>query len=193
MDEPLSNLDAVLRESMRGELKALFRRLQATVIYVTHDQAEAMSLSDSILVMGQGRVRQCAPPLDLYARPADLFTATFVGSPRMTVWRGRRGQGVLEARGVAVPLPAGLAAGPELYVGVRPEDVELAEEPLEGGWAGAVQISEPTGDRVLLTIRVGDETLRAFGALRPWPEKLWVRFPPDKLHWFDAGTEKRVG
>ena len=192
MDEPLSNLDAVLRESMRGELKALFRRLAATVLYVTHDQAEAMSLSDRILVMGEGRVRQCASPLQLYAEPADLFTATFVGSPRMTVWRGRRGNGTLVARGVEVPLPTGLPPGGDLYVGIRPEDVEVAEQPLAGGWTGTVQLSEPMGDRVLLTIRIGEENLRTFGAVRPWPEKLWVRVSAEKVHCFDAATEKRL-
>ena len=137
MDEPLSNLDALLREAMRTELKALFRRLGATVLYVTHDQAEAMSLSDEVLVLCNGEVRQCAPPLELYARPADLFTATFVGSPRMTVWRGREGDALLVLRGLNLPVPAGLAtSGRDLSVGIRPEDVEVKEVPLSGDTRG---------------------------------------------------------
>ena len=92
LDEPLSNLDALLRESMRAELKTLFARVNAIVMYVTHDQAEAMSLSDRVAVMRDGRILQVAAPLELYRRPADLFVATFVGSPRMTVWRGSTGR-----------------------------------------------------------------------------------------------------
>ena len=137
-------------------------------------------------------MRQCASPMELYAKPADLFTATFVGSPRMTVWRGRRDRGVLEARGVELPLPVDLPPGGDLCVGIRPEDVELAEQPLAGGWAGAVHLCEPMGDRVLLTIRVGEESLRAFGPVRPWPEKVWVRVPAEKVHCFDAATEERL-
>jgi multiple sugar transport system ATP-binding protein len=193
MDEPLSNLDAQLREGMRAELKALFRRLQATVIYVTHDQAEALGLSDEVLVLREGRVRQCARPLDLYARPADLFTATFVGSPRMTIWRGRSSDGALVLRGVRLPLPAGLSrAQGELCVGIRPEDVELADRPLPSGLEGAIELAEPTGDRTLLMIRVGGESVRALLPAREWPEKVWLRLPPDKLHWFDAESERRL-
>jgi multiple sugar transport system ATP-binding protein len=193
MDEPLSNLDAVLRESMRGELKSLFRRLEATVVYVTHDQAEALSLSDEVLVLRDGRALQCAPPLDLYARPADLFTATFVGSPRMTIWRGRRTDGMLALRGLSVPVPAGLGtSGRDLCLGIRPEDVEVQEAPLSGGLGGVVELAEAMGDRTLLTIRVGEEALRVLAAARAWPEKLWLRLPPEKLHWFDAESERRL-
>src|SRR5437762_4267738 len=101
LDEPLSNLDALLRESMRAELKDLFARLGATVIYVTHDQTEAMSLSDDLIVMRAGRILQNGTPLEVYRRPADSFVATFVGSPRMTLWRGRRNATELACRGVA--------------------------------------------------------------------------------------------
>src|SRR5262245_20367978 len=193
MDEPLSNLDAVLRESMRGELKALFRRLEATVVYVTHDQAEALSLSDEVLVLRDGRALQCAPPLELYARPADLFTATFVGSPRMTIWRGRRTDGTLALRGLDVPVPAGFGtSGRDLCVGIRPEDVEVSEVPLSGGLEGVVELAEAMGDRTLLTVRVGEEALRVLAAARAWPAKIWLRLLPEKLHWFDAESERRV-
>jgi ABC-type sugar transport system ATPase subunit len=192
MDEPLSNLDALLREGMRSELKALFRRLSATVLYVTHDQAEALSLADEVLVLERGRVRQTGPPLELYQRPADLFVASFVGSPRMTLWRGRRADGGLQAEGARVPLPDGLPGGDELVVGMRPEDLAVSADPRPGAMEGTLELSEPGGDRLLLTIRVGDERLRAFAPPGPWPEKLWVRADPVRLHWFDAATEKRL-
>jgi ABC-type sugar transport system ATPase subunit len=192
MDEPLSNLDALLRESMRSELKALFRRIGATVLYVTHDQAEAMSLADEVLVLREGRVRQCAPPLEVYSKPADLFTAEFVGSPRMTVWRGRRDGATFQGPSVRVPLEDRLPGGDALCAGIRPEDVEVAEQPLAGGWEGALMLAEPIGDRTLLTIRVGEGSLRALAPSRSWPQALWVRVPQDRIHWFDAATGLRL-
>ncbi len=198
MDEPLSNLDALLRENMRGELKALFRRLGATVLYVTHDQGEAMSLSDDVLVLKDGKVRQAGPPLELYARPADVFVATFVGSPRMTIWKGAREGAFFVAPGVRLPLPEGVDE-PELLAGFRPEDAAVgADAPAGGGAAaagfdGAVELVEPTGERTLLTVRVGALTLRAFAAPRAWPDRVNVRIPAGKIHWFSAATEKRIG
>jgi multiple sugar transport system ATP-binding protein len=192
MDEPLSNLDALLREGMRTELKALFRELQSTVLYVTHDQAEALSLADDVLVLERGRVRQCAPPLELYQRPADLFVAGFVGSPRMTVLRGRRSNGAFEASGLRIALPQGLPGEGELFLGMRPEDVGVSEAPVPDAWEGVLELSEPGGDRVLLTIRIGAQRVRAFAAPRPWSERLWVRANPARLHWFDAASEKRL-
>ena len=137
MDEPLSNLDALLRENMRGELKALFRRLGATVLYVTHDQGEAMSLSDDVLVLKDGKVRQSGPPLELYARPADVFVATFVGSPRMTIWKGAREGAFFVAPGVRLPLPEGVDDERELLAGFRPEDAAVGADAPAGGGAAA--------------------------------------------------------
>ncbi len=192
LDEPLSNLDALLREGMRSELKLLFRRLAATVLYVTHDQAEAMSLSDEVMVLKDGRVRQCAAPLEVYARPADLFTASFVGSPRMSVWRGECRDGLLHARGVTVEVPDALKNRPRLWVGMRPEDVEVASSPFEGAWEARVEVAEPTGDRFLLTLGVGGEILRAQVPPRELAERHWARVAPARLHWFDAETELRL-
>jgi ABC-type sugar transport system ATPase subunit len=183
LDEPLSNLDALLREGMRSELKALFRRVAATVIYVTHDQTEAMSLSDQVAVMRAGRIHQCAAPLDLYARPADRFVASFVGSPRMTLWRGRRER---------LPLPPGLPGGDELEAGIRPEDVEVAVEPLADGFPAEVAIAEPTGARTLLTLRCAGGELRALAEPREWPERVWVRWPAARIHWFEAAGGRRL-
>jgi ABC-type sugar transport system ATPase subunit len=192
MDEPLSNLDALLREETRSELKALFARLGGIVLYVTHDQGEAMSLADELLVLRSGRVLQCAPPAEVYSRPADLFTATFVGSPRMSLWRGRREGGAFVGRGVSVSVPERLTARGGLWLGVRPEDVEVSESPAGEGWEARLELSEPTGDRTLLTLRVGEESLRALVPARGWSERLWVRLAAERLHWFDAETERRL-
>ena len=191
MDEPLSNLDALLREGMRSELRALFGRLGATVLYVTHDQGEALALSDEILVMKDGKALQSGAPLDLYRRPADLFTATFVGSPRMTIWRGRAENGAFAGRGVRLPLPDGIAER-EVYVGIRPEDVETLVDASDGGFDAVVALVEHAGDRDLVSVRAGEETLRALCAPRDWPERLHVRVPKEKLHVFSAATEKRL-
>jgi multiple sugar transport system ATP-binding protein len=190
MDEPLSNLDALLRESMRSELKALFRSLDAIVLYVTHDQTEALSLADEVLVLKDGVVRQRAAPLDLYRRPADVFTATFVGSPRMTLWRGARDGNDLVAGRLRVPIPAGVD-GADLWVGIRPEDVEVLDGPSPDAWEARIHVAEPIGDRVLLTLDVAGQALRALVPARTWPEALHVRVPPARRHWFDGPTEKR--
>ena len=193
LDEPLSNLDALLRESMRSELKSLFSRLGATVIYVTHDQTEAMSLSDDLLVMRKGRVLQSGAPLDVFRRPADLFVATFVGSPRMTIWQGHRNSTALACRGVAVPFPAGLQGNGELCVGIRPEEAELSATRVEGGWPATRLVVEPQGSRLLVTVRVGGEQARVLAEPRDWPEELWLRWPAERLHWFEAGSGARLG
>ena len=192
LDEPLSNLDALLRESMRAELKDLFARLQATVIYVTHDQTEAMSLSDDLIVMRAGRILQNATPLEVYRRPADAFVATFVGSPRMTLWRGLRNGTALACRGVAVPLPPGLDGSGELCVGVRPEEAELSASRSDGAWPATRLVVEALGSRVLVTVRVGEEQARVLAEPQDWPETLWLRWPRQRLHWFDGATGARL-
>jgi ABC-type sugar transport system ATPase subunit len=192
LDEPLSNLDALLRESMRSELRALFTRLGATVIYVTHDQTEAMTLSDDLLVMRKGRVLQAGAPVDVFRRPADLFVATFVGSPRMTIWQGHRNGAALECRGVAVPFPPGLAGDGGLCVGIRPEEAELSSARLEDGWPAQRVMMEPQGARMLVTVRVGGEQARVLAEPHDWPEQLWLRWPPERLHWFDEASGARL-
>jgi ABC-type sugar transport system ATPase subunit len=192
LDEPLSNLDALLRESMRAELKGLFARLGATVIYVTHDQTEAMSLSDDLIVLREGRVEQSGPPLEVHRRPATDFVASFVGSPRMTMWRGRRERDQVACRGVSVPLPEGLPAAAEVRVGIRPEDVELSTTPLEGGWLARRTLIEPLGSKMLITWSVGEEVARAMAEPLDWPETVWMRWPRQRLHCFDAISGKRL-
>jgi ABC-type sugar transport system ATPase subunit len=192
MDEPLSNLDALLREAMRAELKSLFRRLSAAVLYVTHDQAEAMSLSDEILLLRAGRALQCAAPLEIYERPADLFTATFVGSPRLTVWRGRAEAGSFVGEGLRVPLPATAPAGAPLDLGIRPEHVAVSTGPSPGAWPARLELVEPLGDRALLTLRVGGQALRALAPHRGWPADLFASVDRTRLLWFDAATGRRL-
>jgi ABC-type sugar transport system ATPase subunit len=192
MDEPLSNLDALLRETMRAELRSLFRRLAATVLYVTHDQAEAMSLSDEILLLRDGRALQRAAPLEIYERPADLFTASFVGSPRLTVWRGRAESGYFVGRGTRIELPGPLAAGRKLDLGVRPEHVAVSAQPLPGAWPARLEVIEPLGDRALLTLRVGEETLRALAPHRAWPDTVFAYVDPARFLWFDGDTGRRL-
>jgi len=192
LDEPLSNLDALLREGMRSELKTLFRSVHATAIYVTHDQTEAMSLSDDLIVMRAGRILQRGAPLEIYRSPADLFVATFVGSPRMTVWRGRREGAEWACRGARLPLPPGLRIDGEVDVGIRPEHVEVSLDPLDGGWPATRTVEEPLGSKVLITLRVGDEHARALVEPRAWPEALWMRWPREHLHWFDVASGARL-
>jgi multiple sugar transport system ATP-binding protein len=193
LDEPLSNLDAMLREEMRAELKALFARVNAIVLYVTHDQTEAMSLSDDLIVMREGRVLQADSPLAVYREPADTFVARFVGSPRMTLWHGRTEGDVLACRGVQVPLPSHLPPRGNWCVGIRPEDVELSSRPVDGGWPARRLVVEPQGAHTLVTVGVGEETARALAVAAEWPETLWMRWPPDRQQWFDATTGARVG
>jgi multiple sugar transport system ATP-binding protein len=191
MDEPLSNLDALLRESMRSELKALFRSLDAIVLYVTHDQAEALGLADEVLVLKDGVIRQRAAPLDLYRRPADAFTATFVGSPRMTLWTGVREADDFAVGRVRLRVPSGLP-GRDLQLGLRPEDVEVLDAPASDAWPARIRVAEPMGDRVLLTLDVMGETLRALVPAREWAGDVHVRAPASRQHWFDGRTGKRI-
>src|SRR5574338_28055 len=148
-DEPLSNLDAKLRVQMRSEIKALHQRLKTTTVYVTHDQIEAMTMADRIVVMHDGRVEQIGRPLDLYDRPDNLFVAQFIGSPAMNVVAGivRRQNGVawLEADGARWPMDAvpGIDGRPVVF-GVRPEHLEIAQAGRDSV-AGDVIVVEPTG------------------------------------------------
>jgi ABC-type sugar transport system ATPase subunit len=193
LDEPLSNLDALLREGMRAELRTLFERVGATVIYVTHDQTEAMALADDVAVLREGRILQSGAPIDIYRRPADTFVATFVGSPRMTLWRGRRSGEELVCRGVRVPLPRSLAPSfVELVAGIRPEDVEVSRRPLEDGWPARCVRVEPLGANDLVTFALGEEECRALTVPGAHATASWVRWPADRIHWFSDPTGRRI-
>ncbi len=213
LDEPLSNLDARLRSGVRTEIARLHRRLRATMIYVTHDQVEAMTLGQRIVVMNGGEIQQIDTPLRVYEQPANLFVAGFVGSPSMNFLRGRLLQQQQEPQepqldlgftrlGLGKPRASSLAAqdGAELVAGLRPEDLHLvtAGAPPEAGphLSGALELIEPVGNETFLTVRVGNVEL----VLRTPPQRLLrvgdpvtLTFATDRLHLFDAHSGRRVG
>jgi multiple sugar transport system ATP-binding protein len=159
-DEPLSNLDAKLRVAMRAEIKALHQRLKTTTVYVTHDQIEAMTMADRIVVMNEGRIEQIGTPLELYDLPCNLFVAQFIGSPAMNVLPGtlRRadGQAWVEAEGQRWPVAGvqGGADGQAVHYGIRPGDLELSAN--GQGIPAKVVVVEPTGAETELLLQVGE-------------------------------------
>ena len=163
LDEPLSNLDAALRMRTRVELAQLRQRVEAAVIMVTHDQAEAMTLADRIVVMNDRRIQQIGPPMEIYARPANTFVARFVGSPAMTLAPGTLAESVGEFAVVTLGdgsvvetrvARAGLPAGSPIQLGLRPESVRVAQG--EGGVAATVELVERLGERTLVYARLAD-------------------------------------
>lgn len=157
MDEPLSNLDAKLRVQMRAEIKDLHRRLGVTFIYVTHDQAEAMTMSDRVAVMLDGELLQVAPPQEIYADPADRWVAEFVGSPKINILQGRvQEPGVVEAAGTRFLLNGSTvsATGTTVYLGIRPETLQLAQGPECGAIEGRVRMIEHFGSDLFVHIEV---------------------------------------
>jgi ABC-type sugar transport system ATPase subunit len=189
-DEPLSNLDASLRGQMRVELKRLHARLSATMIYVTHDQVEAMTLADRIAVLRAGVLEQVGPPRALYDRPANLFVARFLGTPEMNAIEGRVVGGRFQADGVSCPV----ADAPDgaCTLGVRAEDLAV-ERAADGGdgaaGEGAVEVVEMLGADALVHLRTGAGilTARTDAARAPDPgAKVRFRFAPDKVHLFGS-------
>jgi ABC-type sugar transport system ATPase subunit len=202
-DEPLSNLDAELRVSMRSEIAGLHRRLGATMIYVTHDQVEAMTMADKIVVLRQGRIEQIGSPLDLYNKPDNRFVAGFIGSPQMNfvpVQAGAHGR-VATAHGTNISLPVGqeLAAGTALTLGVRPEHLSLEETPGSLGLPIRVSGVEQLGGHCLIYGRLPDEGARITAECEGQQSTriddavtLYAR--PASCHLFEAaGEERRVG
>ncbi len=154
-DEPLSNLDAKLRVQMRAEIKELHQRLKTTTVYVTHDQTEAMTMADRIVVLRDGVIEQIGSPLELYDRPANIFVAGFIGSPAMNFITGRVSDGAFVAPGdISVPLPVSLTVGDgrRIVCGIRPNNIQLTE----GGIAAEVIVVEPTGSETQVIVRVAD-------------------------------------
>ncbi|MGQ3301398.1 ABC transporter ATP-binding protein [Reyranella sp.] len=193
-DEPLSNLDAKLRVQMRSEIKELHQRLKVTTVYVTHDQIEAMTMADKIVVMNNGHIEQIGAPLELYDRPANLFVAGFIGSPAMNMVKGTVSNGALRMEdGTAWPLPANgsrPADGPAVY-GVRPEHLML--DP--GGIPATVQVVEPTGSETQVLMKIGGQPV--IGAFRERVtakpgEILPVRPDPALVHLFDQQSGQRL-
>jgi len=203
-DEPLSNLDAKLRTTMRTEIKRLHRQVNTTVIYVTHDQVEAMTLADRIVIMRDGNVEQVGTPDDVFSRPANLFVAGFIGTPPMNLVEAEALEGgAVAIGGVTIPMSAGrfqsLPAGTKLMAGVRSEDIipEGHGQKPARSWefSGKVLFSEPLGSETLLITELGGREVIA-RMLNPMPVQPGQVFPfrlnLDRLHLFDASSGASV-
>src|SRR4051794_830988 len=200
-DEPLSNLDAKLRVAMRAEIKALHQRLKTTTVYVTHDQVEAMTMADRIVVMHDGRIEQIGTPLGLYDHPDNLFVAQFIGSPAMNVMTGQvkrsNGAAYVEAAGGARwPLKqAPGAEGQAVAYGVRPGDLRLASPDAAETVSAEVVVVEPTGAETELLIKAGDSQLVLVTHGRPNVapgERIGLSIDPTKVHVFDQASGARL-
>ena len=196
-DEPLSNLDAKLRVAMRAEIKELHQRLSTTTVYVTHDQIEAMTMADKIVVMRDGIVEQVGAPLELYDRPANLFVASFIGSPAMNLIRGRLtpgdAPGFETAGGGRLPLGSAPAAsdGHPIVYGIRPEHLRLHDN----GVPATVAVVEPMGSETQIVARLasGEDVVAAIRDRRSFKPGEPIRLAPDLdlVHLFDGTTEQR--
>ncbi len=187
-DEPLSNLDAKLRVQMRAEIKALHARLGSTIVYVTHDQVEAMTLADKIVVLNGGNIEQVGRPLDLYDRPANTFVAGFLGSPAMNFFPVRvTGSALRLANGDSLPLPAGrkLVEGQPLTIGIRPESLAAAPD---GPLRATVSVVEPTGSETVIAATIAGEHASIVAHERidaPPGTELRLSVVPERIHLFD--------
>ncbi|MEO1001348.1 MAG: TOBE domain-containing protein, partial [Pseudomonadota bacterium] len=188
-DEPLSNLDAALRAEVRVEIKKLHLELGATMVYVTHDQVEAMTLADQIVVLRAGRVAQAGAPLELYGNPANRFVAGFIGSPAMNFLTGHGTAGGIEVPGLGA-VPGSAPAGAEVAVGIRPSELTLSVggphridlvEHLGG--VSYAYMTAPSGERLVAELR---------GEVPAEGAEVSVSFPPEAVYLFDARTEARL-
>jgi multiple sugar transport system ATP-binding protein len=205
-DEPLSNLDAQLRSQMRLEIKKLHQRLGTTIVFVTHDQVEAMTMADRIVVMRDGRILQVGTPVELYENPTDVFTARFIGSPTMNLLPAHlaeeAGQRVarLDDSRSAIPLPAGQALradGPGVLVGVRPHDLVVGPAAEAGAISltGEVSVVEPLGSETLVHLDLGDASVIASAPGKVVPragERVTVHAQPGSLYLFDVKSERAL-
>jgi multiple sugar transport system ATP-binding protein len=194
-DEPLSNLDAKLRMEMRTELKRLHQLLKTTIVYVTHDQIEAMTLATRVAVMRDGRIEQLGTPDEIYNRPATLYVATFVGAPPMNLLNATAENGGIRIDGTAIVLPFPAATtlrnGQELVVGVRPEALGLSED---GMLEVVCEIAELTGPELITTGRLGSQSLMACLPPRTVVEAgqmLRLHFDAEAAHIFDRSSGQR--
>ena len=199
-DEPLSNLDAKLRVAMRGEIKALHHRLRTTTVYVTHDQVEAMTMADRIVVMQDGHVEQVGTPLDLYDNPDNVFVATFIGSPSMNLIEGKIGSAdgapaFISSEGVRLPLPSAcrIAENAAVTYGVRPEHLAIGDA--RTGVAAEVVVVEPTGSETHVVLSLGGRQVNGVFRERIADQPgatLHLRPAVDHVRLFDHETGKRI-
>jgi multiple sugar transport system ATP-binding protein len=206
-DEPLSNLDAKLRVKMRAEIKKLHQMVRTTTIYVTHDQVEAMTLGDRVVVMKDGVVQQVGEPLELYNEPANRFVAGFLGSPSMNFATVRVSQqnGAIWAanEGIQIKPPPqcadrlGRYIGQEVTLGIRPEDLRVASpaDPPELGFDVVVEVVEKLGSEILLDVAVGSDTMVA--SVEPSVranvhDRMRLALNPERMHFFDMSSEMAI-
>ncbi len=197
-DEPLSNLDAKLRVMARGFLKRLQKELKVTTVYVTHDQAEAMTMADRIAVLNDGRLIQMAPPMEIYERPADLFVAGFIGSPPMNLVEGKvtiDGEAYFESGPIRQRVEFSGRSDGRVVLGVRPEDVLVSDEPMIGAFKGRVYVAEPMGNVQYVTVDV--EGLRLLAQVEPSREEtlnkeVFCGFRRGSTYLFDKATGKLI-
>ncbi|CDX62984.1 sn-glycerol-3-phosphate import ATP-binding protein UgpC [Mesorhizobium plurifarium] len=208
MDEPIGALDAKLREEMRAEIKRLHIKQGSTSIYVTHDQIEAMSLADRIVIMHEGVLQQVGTPDEVYSHPANLFVAQFVGSPVMNVAEAKVAEKASAASVTVGDAAAGFEfpqallsklnghAGGQLTLGIRPEGVLVRREATDGFLPVEAQIIEPLGSFDIVDLKVGSKMLRArtkSGFISGPGEKVYARIDPSQAHFFDAASGKSLG
>lgn len=195
MDEPLSNLDALLRLQMRAELKRLLQEVQATTVYVTHDQVEALSMGDRISVMKSGRIMQVDEPMKVYSEPEDVFVGGFIGNPPMNFLKGQieqNGDGLsvnIGGHHMAAPIALASMVGQPVTVGLRAENVQTLTAPNNGAIPATVLVIEPLGSHLLLTMQIGDQSLKVttpsdFPA--ETDHQLWLQPDYSKIRWLDA-------
>ncbi len=193
-DEPLSNLDAKLRVQMRGEIKALHKKMAVTSIYVTHDQVEAMTLADRVIVLNHGIIQQEGSPMDLYRRPANTFVAGFIGSPAMNFFDATiDGEFAHAADGADFPFVAGarVEQGQKVVVGVRPEHFQANT----GSLLGKITFVEPTGGQTFLTVEIGGQnTMVMVSGEDDYVSETEIRLAtvPERTYIFDAETGMRI-
>ncbi len=209
LDEPLSNLDALLRIRMRSELKRLFRDIKATVIYVTHDQVEAMTMARRIAVMRSGKIEQLATPDEIYNHPRTRFIASFIGSPPMNLLDGtlteKNGKSYIELEPFSIKIPPKSAilikekaTSSKVILGIRPEDVIIQKEKMPKQvefFPCEVYVVEPLGSELLVNLNVGENIVK----VKTDPsldvdigETVWTQFRKDKIHIFDSETEELI-
>lgn len=206
-DEPLSNLDAKLRVQMRTEIKELHQRLKTTTIYVTHDQIEAMTMADEVVIMRDGYIEQNGSPMDIYDNPNNLFVAQFIGSPGMNVIECEitgTNDTLYASNGdmrLALPPGANVTEGQTVYYGIRPEHLHTSKQPYEGpglgqhAMAGTVRVVEPTGPEIHVYAKIADQDICSISRERiNWQPGDSIRYLPDldHVHLFDGESEQKI-
>jgi multiple sugar transport system ATP-binding protein len=197
LDEPLSNLDALLREQVRADLKQLFEKQQAPVVYVTHDQTEAMTLSTKVAVLSDGNVQQLDTPQRIYNKPANQFVAGFVGSPQMNLLTLKCQDNYAILGDYKISLPKLSTIPPQIVLGIRPEDLSFAKPEDEQTIQGRIYLVQNLGMHNLISVRVKGSDSVTVRALLPtnlrWEgEEVTLAIPPQALHWFDVKTGARL-